>query len=127
MEKASKIVGGAIIGMDSENVTVNGRRYVLHPPTIHQIASAAYYLSGIGDGKTVKEVLSAINETSNATRALSCLIAGDVSLYEELSQATLDEVLDALEVAYSLMSAKNFTRLSALARSVANLTAKQKP
>lgn len=112
--------------MDSANIMVNGKRYVVSPPTIHRIASAAYYLSGINDGKTIKEVLSSVNEASNVTRALSCLIAGDVSLYDELSQATFDEVVNALEVAYSLVSAKNFTRLSALARSVATLTAKQK-
>lgn len=126
MEKASKIVGGAIIGMDTANVVVNGKRYVIMSPTIHKIASAAYYLSGISDGKTVRDVLASINEAGNIARALSCFIVGDTSLYEELSQASLDDVIEAVEVAYSLVSTKNFIKLSTLARSVAGLTAKQK-
>ena len=44
MEKASKIVSAAVLGKDFETVFVNGKAYVIHPPTIHKIAGAGYYL-----------------------------------------------------------------------------------
>ena len=54
------------------------------------------------------------------------MIQGDDGLFEELSLGTFEEVVDALDVAYSLISVKPFLMLSGLARNVANLTAKQK-
>ena len=42
------------------------------------------------------------------------------------TNGTLDELADGLEAAYSLLSTKDFLRLSALARNVASLTAKQR-
>ena len=58
------------------------------------------------------------------SKALSCFIAGDESLAEELSMGTLDEVIKALEVGVSLISVENFTRLSTLTRSVSRLIAR---
>lgn len=126
MGEASKLVSGAILGVDSTHVTINGVRYSIAPPTIGRIAGAAYHLSDIKDGKTLKEVIGSINEAANAAKALSFFIIGDTSLYAELSKGTFDEIVTGLEAAYSMISAQNFIRLSALSRSVANLTAKQK-
>ena len=50
----------------------------------------------------------------------------DDSLFEELSQGTLDELVDAISEAYSLISVESFTKLSTLARNVSSLVAKQK-
>ena len=125
-ECASKLVSGAILGLDVVAITVGGKRYEVRPPTIYKIAGASYYLSGIGEGRTIREVIMSINKAPDAARALSCLIAGDTSLYEELSRGTFNEIVDGLDAAYSLISAENFIKLSALAKSAANLTAKQK-
>lgn len=126
MNNASKIIGSAIIGVDSVTVSVAGKIYIITAPTIHRIAGVAVYLSYIGDGQNMKEVLNGINNAENAAKALSWFICGNTSKYRELSKGTFDEIVNGLEKAYSLISAKNFMKLSALAKSVALLTAKPK-
>ncbi|MEG2151559.1 MAG: hypothetical protein RRY36_10115 [Bacteroidaceae bacterium] len=126
MNEAAKIVSDSIIGSDFRVVVVNEKAYVINPPTIHKIAGAASYLSNIGDMGTLGEVLSSMKDTPNVSHALSWFINGNDELFEELSKGTFDENVEALSVAYSLVSVENFTKLSALAKSVANLTANQK-
>lgn len=125
-QNAAKIVSSAILGMDFKVVIVNGKSYIVTPPTIKKIAGAAYWLSDVKDGKNIKELLVSINNVEPLAHALSWFIQGNDSLFEELSNGTLDEVIDGLESAYSLLSTKNFLRLSVLAKNVANLTAKQR-
>lgn len=125
-QNAAKIVSSAILGMDFRVVIVNGNSYIVTPPTIKKIAGAAYWLSDVKDGKNIKELLVSINNVEPLAHALSWFIQGNDSLFEELSNGTLDEVIDGLESAYSLLSTKNFLRLSVLAKNVASLTAKQR-
>lgn len=125
-QNAAKIVSSAILGMDFKVVIVNGKSYIVTPPTIKKIAGAAYWLSDVKDGKNMRELLASINNVEPLAHALSWFIQGNDSLFEELSNGTLDEVIDGLESAYSLLSTKNFLRLSVLAKNVASLTAKQR-
>ena len=125
-QNAAKIVSSAILGMDFRVVIVNGKSYIVTPPTIKKIAGAAYWLSDVKDGKNIKELLVSINNVEPLAHALSWFIQGNDSLFEELSNGTLNEVIDGLESAYSLLSTKNFLRLSVLAKNVASLTAKQR-
>lgn len=125
-QNASKLITGAILGFDGKSIVVAGKRYVIPPPTIARIAQAAYYLSDLGGGETIQDLLKTINDASKLTDALSCFIAGDTSLSRELANGTFDEAVEGLSVAYSMISAKSFMTLSALARSVALLTAKPK-
>ena len=125
-QDAAKIVSSAILGMDFKVVIVNGKSYIVTPPTIKKIAGAAYWLSDVKDGKNMRELLASINNVEPLAHALSWFIQGSDSLFEELSNGTLDEVIDGLESAYSLLSTKNFLRLSVLAKNVASLTAKQR-
>ena len=127
MEKnATKIVAGAIIGLDFKVVVVNGKAYAIHPPTIAKIAGAASYLSDIEGGETLQEILMSLTSIESATKALSWLIAGNESLSEELAQGTLEEVVSALKQGLMLISAENFIKLSLLARSVQKVIAKLK-
>ena len=126
MEKASKIVSAAVLGKDFETVFVNGKAYVIHPPTIHKIAGAGYYLSDLKDGITVMDMLRSLKDVDTASLALSWLIQGDETLHEELSHGTFDEVIVALATGLSMISAENFYKLSVLAKNVALLTAKQR-
>lgn len=126
MSKASKIVSSSIIGKDFETVVVNGKAYVILPPTIHKIAGVSYCLSDIGEANTIGEIVKAIKDISAAAKALSWLIKGDESLEKELSEGELGEVVEALETGISMISAENFLKLSALAKNVAILTAKPK-
>ena len=81
--------------------------------------------SGI-KGDTIKEVfLSKDNIEAFFTR-LVVVDTRDESLFEELLNGTDKELSDALEEAYSLISTENFSKLLALAKNVANLTAKPK-
>ncbi len=126
MNNASKIVSSSIIGLDFKTVVVNGKAYAVHPPTIAKIAGAGYYLSDLGDGDSIKAILESLTNIDSASKALSWLIIGNDSLSEELSMGTLDEVVDALGTAVSLITAENFMKLSVLARNVQNLIAKLK-
>ena len=123
---AAKIVSAAIIGLDGETVVIAGRAYHILPPTIKRLAQAAYYLSDMGEAETLRGLLMSVGNPEPLCNALSCLIRGDESLRDELMEGTMDEVAEAMEVAYSLASVENFWKLSALARNVANLTAKQR-
>ena len=126
MTNGSKLVSSAIIGYDSVTVRVGGRCYTIEPPTIYRIAGAAQYLSDLSEGQTLKDIIGGINNSANATKALSWFICGNTSKYRELSKGTFDEIVNGLEKAYSLVSVKNFSKLSALAKSVVTLTAKPK-
>ena len=123
---AAKIVSSAILGMDFKVIVVNNKSYVLTPPTIKKIAGASYYLSDIDKGNTIRELLLTINNAESISHALSWFIKGDDSLFEELSKGTMNEIVDGLDTAYSLISTDSFLKLSVLAKNVANLTARQR-
>ena len=125
-KKAAKVVSEAILGLDGATVLVAGKAYHIMPPTMRRIAQAAYHLSDMDDAETLRELIMSLGRPEPMCRALSCMIRGDESLTDELMDGTMEEMADALEVAYSLASVENFWKLSALARNVANLTAKQK-
>ena len=125
-KSAAKLISAALLGLDGETVVIAGRAYHIMPPTIKRIAQAAYYLSDIEAVDNLKDLFMSIGKPEPLCNALSCMIKGDESLRDELMNGTLGEIADALEVAYSLASVENFWRLSALARNVANLTAKQR-
>lgn len=127
MEKnASKIINAAVLGKDFETVFVNGKVYVIYPPTIHKIAGAGYYLCDLKEAVTVMDMLRSLKDVEMASRALSWLIQGDENLCEELSAGTFDEVVEALATGLSMVSAENFYKLSVLAKNVALLTAKER-
>lgn len=123
---ASKIVTGAIVGLDFKTILVNGKAYAVFPPTIARIAGATYYLSDLGKADTLNEVLKTLSEAEKGAKALSWLVKGDESLSEEFIQASFEDVVNGLEIALSLISAESFIKLSTLARSVLGLTAKQR-
>ena len=125
-QNAAKIVSSAILGMDFKVIVVNNKSYVLTPPTIKKIAGASYYLSDIDKGNTIRELLLTINNAESISHALSWFIKGDDSLFEELSKGTMNEIVDGLDTAYSLISTDSFLKLSVLAKNVASLTAKQR-
>lgn len=125
---AAKTVSSALLGFDVKVVLVNGNRYVIKPPTINKIAGGAYWLSRFDrSGKeSIDEIIMAMTDINMVSRALSWMIQGDESLAEELAKGTLDENIVALCTAYSMVNTQNFTMLSALARNVGKLIAKQK-
>ena len=126
MNQGAKIVSDAIIGTDFKVVVVNSKPYIIYPPTIHKIAGAASYLSNVGKIENLEDIFLSMKDTPNASHALSWLINGNDELFEELSKGTFEENVEALSIAFSLISVENFMKLSALVKNVASLAAKQK-
>lgn len=126
MNQAAKIVSASIVGADFVNVMVNNKVYSIFPPTIHKLAGAGMYLSELGDEQSLKDMIKSINHSDNLAHALSWLIQDDDSLFEELSQGTFDELVNAINEAYSQISVENFMKLSTLARNVVRLIANPK-
>ena len=127
MSKASKLVADAILGEDTVTIIVNGRAYYDSPPTIIKLVNAAKYLDSFEEGKTLAEVLGMLKNLNDACKALSVFIQGDESISDELSKGTLEEVVNGLQTAYSLISIKDFQTLSILAKSAARMIAKPRP
>ena len=123
---AAKIVNSSIIGSDFKTIVVNNKSYIISPPTIHRIAGAGYYLANFPECNTLHDILVSLKDMDNAAHALSWLIKGNDSLFDELLKGTFNEIVEGLEIAFSLISAENFYKLSILAKNVQNLTAKQK-
>lgn len=108
------------------SAVVNGKAYAIHPPTIHKLAGAGVYLSEFGNEETLGDVIKSINSSDKLAHALSWLINGDDSLFNELAEGTFDELVEAVSGAYSLVSLENFMKLSTLAKNVSGLIAKRK-
>ena len=123
---AAKIVNSSIIGSDFKTIVVNNKSYIISPPTIHRIAGAGYYLANFPECNTLHDILVSLKDMDNAAHALSWFIKGNDSLFDELLKGTLNEIVEGLEIAFSLISAENFYKLSILAKNVQSLTAKQK-
>lgn len=125
-QKASKIVSGAILGLDSETALIDGKVYFIEAPTIAKIAGAGHYLANIGDCESLSDILSNMEHFENYAHALSWLIKGDDSLSETFINAPFEDVVSALSVAFTMISPENFIKLSVLAKSVLRLIAKPK-
>lgn len=123
MSKASKLVSSAIIGSDYKIVVVNGKSYKIFPPTIKKMAGAGQYLSDLKDGETIKDILGSVNDIGKLAHALSWFVDGSEKLTAEFEKASIGEILDAIGVAYSLISVENFIKLSTLVRNVSKLIA----
>ncbi|MFA6728223.1 MAG: hypothetical protein WCS17_08420 [Prevotella sp.] len=126
---AAKIVSDAIIGNDFRTIIVNDKPYTIYPPTIKKIAGAISCLSEIEEkeGDSVKDVfLSTLGAVRQYAKALSWMINGCDSLDTELSNGTFEEVVNGLDIAFSLISPKVFSKAVSLMKSARLLAAKQK-
>ena len=83
-------------------------------------------MSNVGKIENLEDIFLSMKDTPNASHALSWFINGNDELFEELSKGTFEENVEALSIAFSLISVENFMKLSALVKNVASLAAKQK-
>lgn len=120
------MISEAMTGRDFVTVVVAEKAYTVTPPTIRRIAGAAGHLSCMGDEKTFADIIRSMSDMGESAKALSWFIQGNESLWEKLSDGSMEEIAEALEKCLSLISVKDFTRLSALTRNVAMLAAKPK-
>lgn len=126
MNKAAKIVSGAIVGADFEVIDVNGKVYVVKPPTINRIAGAVSRLSKLAlpDSATLKDMFCTQEDAREYAAALSFLIQENYDLTDELSQGTFEEVVDGLATALDMVPAKSFSIAASLTKSASALVAK---
>ena len=125
---AAKLISDAIVGNDFKTVIVNNNPYTIYPPTIHKIAGAVSCFSSIDIGESVcfKDIFMLCKDNMMIAKALSWMIKDDESSTEELSKGTNSEVLDALLIAFSLVSTEDFLKAVSLMKNVQKLIAKQK-
>lgn len=123
-KQASLLVSQALVGHDTATLVIGTKAYTIKPPTIQTIALAAEHLAEFADAQTMMDIVK--TDTRKAAAALSCFIKGDDTLTEELSAASLEEITDALEMAYALCSPQGFIKLSALAKNVTGMMAQAK-
>lgn len=126
MNTGAKLVSEAITGMDFRTVIVGGKSYTVYPPTIHKLAGAISYLSGVQEADNLKDVLLSLGESEAYSKALSWLIAGDESMSDELAKGTYEENVNALDEALSMIDSKVFLKAVSLAKNVSLLAAKPK-
>lgn len=126
MNKGARIISESIISSDFRTVFVAGKVYTVYPPTIHKLAGAISYLSGVQEADNLKDVLLSLGKSEAYSKALSWLIAGDESLSEELAKGTYEENVNALDEALSMIDSKVFLKAASLAKNVSLLAAKPK-
>lgn len=126
MNTGAKLVSEAITGMDFRTVIVGGKSYTVYPPTIHKLAGAISYLSGVQEADNLKDVLLSLGKSEAYSKALSWLIAGDESMSDELAKGTYEENVNALDEALSMIDSKVFLKAASLAKNVSLLAAKPK-
>ena len=119
---AVEMISAALLGIDHEAVFIGGKVYHIHPPTIRRLAGAVRHLKG-GEGETMKDVILSLDLEETA-KALSWLVEGNESLYDVFLDAPANEVVEGVVRGLSLIDPTNFTRLSALQRSVRSLIAR---
>ena len=122
---AVKLVSSEILGLSFETVTIGNEVYVMRPPTIRRLCGAAMYLGGISDIKTDADLVKALGADDMA-KALSWLLEGDESLYEKFLDCDVNEVAVGVLAGLGMIDPGNFTVLSALARNVRSLIARQR-
>lgn len=123
MSIASKLVSTAIIGGDYSLIYVNGKAYPIQPPTIKKLAGAISCISDLdlGENATLKDMLLTAKDCEAYSRALSWFIIGDLSLSEELSEGTFEEVIDALSSVLELVGVNPFLKAASLTKSASLL------
>jgi len=127
MNKAEKLVSSEAVGANFiQLVEVNGNMYPVKPPTINRVAGAVACLSdlALNDGATIRDVLNTQENAREYARALSFMIQEDYELTEELAKGTYDEVVDALEAAFNMVSARSFSIAASLTKSASALVAR---
>lgn len=126
MNKAAKLVSSAIVCADFEVIDINGKAYVIKPPTIKKMAGAVARLSKLAlpDSATLKDMFCVQEDAGEYAMALSYLIQENYELADELSQGTFEEIVNGLATAFDMISAKSFSIAASLTKSASVLVAK---
>lgn len=115
-----------MLGLDGETILVNGKVYYVTPPTIKKMVGCAMYMSDFGNEESLRDYFMKMGDLGKVCKALSWLVVGDESKAEDFMEGTLEEIVQAIDVCWALVSAENFYRLSLLGKNVQKMIANQR-
>ena len=126
---AAELVSSALIGNDYRTVVLGEHSYVIPSPTIKRLSGAAYYISQIKINKkdsSVLDVLMAAKDFTNMSLALSYFVNGDESLRDTFNECKYEEVVRAVNVAFSMIDIQDFQIAVSLIKCAGGLIARQR-
>lgn len=116
-------------GMTAQAVTIGGKNYAIHAPSILCLQKVGECLATITteemNGKTLDEGIRMMTDKKTLALAVSYILKGDESLVDELESGTHEELQEAI-IIYHGMTIKAMKILKALAAGIGKIIAKQK-
>ncbi|MBR1525155.1 MAG: hypothetical protein IJ640_00645 [Prevotella sp.] len=117
------------IGMSAEAVSIGGKEYAMHLPSIISMQKIGEYLAQMAtsemSGKTLDEAVRMMTDKQTMAKAVSYILQGDELLVDELSNSSSEELQEAI-IIYHGMTIQSMKMLKRLAESVGKLIGKQK-
>ena len=119
----------ANIGMSAEAVSIGGKEYAIHLPSIISMQKIGEYLAQMAtsemSGKTLDEAVRMMTDKKTMAKTVSYILQGDELLVDELSNGSSEELQEAI-IIYHGMTIQSMKMLKRLAESVGKLIGKQK-
>ena len=119
----------ANIGMSAEAVSIGGKEYAIHLPSIISMQKIGEYLAQMAtsemSGKTLDEAVRMMTDKQTMAKTVSYILQGDELLVDELSNGSSEELQEAI-IIYHGMTIQSMKMLKRLAESVGKLIGKQK-
>ena len=119
----------ANIGMSAEAVSIGGKEYAIHLPSIISMQKVGECLAQMAtsemSGKTLDEAVRMMTDKKTMAKTVSYILQGDELLVDELSNGSSEELQEAI-IIYHGMTIQSMKMLKRLAESVGKLIGKQK-
>lgn len=119
----------ANIGMSAEAVSIGGKEYAIHLPSIISMQKVGECLAQMAtsemSGKTLDEAVRMMTDKKTMAKTVSYILQGDELLVDELSNGSSEELQEAI-IVYHGMTIQSMKMLKRLAESVGKLIGKQK-
>ena len=116
-------------GMTAQAVTIGGKNYAIHAPSILCLQKVGECLALMAtvemNDKTLDEGIRMMTDKNTLALAVSYILKGDDSLKDKLASEATEELQEVI-IIYHGMTIKAMKLLKSLATSIGKLIAKQK-
>ena len=116
-------------GMTAQAVTIGGKNYAIHAPSILCLQKVGECLALMAtvemNDKTLDEGIRMMTDKNTLALAVSYILKGDDSLKDELASEATEELQEVIIICHG-MTIKAMKLLKSLAKSIGKLIAKQK-
>jgi len=116
-------------GMTAQAVTIGGKNYAIHAPSIlclQKVGECLALMAAVEmNDKTLDECIRMMTDKNTLALAVSYILKGDDSLKDELASEATEELQEVI-IIYHGMTIKAMKLLKSLANSIGKLIAKQK-